>query len=183
MWKPPADEKLLTAPAVAKALEVAKPTAERLIEAGILGTVYQGERSRMVASAEVNRFLDRPLRQLEDLPPALIVRPAPVARVEHDDDREWIGWHPQMPAEIADLALDRWWPVADREELKGKLLVAVLGPMPVRVRRIEEVEDQSENGRVAFNTSNPTASDQDAKVWRESRIAALPGGLTIRHKI
>lgn len=181
MWNPPQSEKLLTSPAISRILGTAKPTTEKMMEAGIFGTIYQGERSNMVQNSEVEAFMSRDKISLEDLPMAFIVKPAP-ARPVAESDRDWIGYHSSMPESIAAMALDRWWSISNPSAMEGKLFVAVLGAAPVRVRRITAVAAVDPSGRVALETVQTSSDDIEAKHWQAARIDAIPGGLTVRHK-
>lgn len=180
-WTPPTPILLVTGQGVADRLGLSAELGKKLIASGALGQVHSlDETGRAIAASReaLEEMHARPLLNPSDpgLPRAVVVKAS--SPMPDDSGDRWMGWHASMPDHVAEQATRMWWPVAQPEGLIGALLVVSVSTCIVRVRRIEDFVRGY--GRVAFSTSEPARSAEDANVYRAARIRTRPGGVTER---
>ena len=181
IWSPPDARAVATAQAVAHALGLTGEAGKRLICAGLVGERFDlDDRGRSVAGERdaLGALMTRRLLDPEDstLPPAIVVKASNAAKDPDDEDR-WMGWHTDMPDGVAEVATNRWWPIAAPETVEGHLLVVTVATVVVRVRVV--VGHARRYGRIALETA-PISADPRAAVYQHARIKTRPGSLIER---
>ncbi|GEM_PF-4117828 len=173
---------LMGPPAVAERLGMARPSALQLIEAGVVGPRYTDGQRLMVERDQVELLAKRQPKNLDELPPALVLRVGPPQKDPDDDSRDWFGWRDQEPSKDKRRAgISRWWRVHEADLLTGRLFVVTVSSFAVDVARINGAS--SDGSRWAFSLSDPEADDTDAEAWRLVRLKANAGGAVIRHRL
>ena len=170
---------LVGPPVVASALGLARPSAVRLMQAGLAGRLYTDGQREMVGRSRVDALATLPLKDLDDMPPALIVRAGPPHVDTSDDSRDWYGWHAAAPKDAQRAGASRWWVVRDADQLTGQLFVVTVSGIVVDVARI--VSAISAEDFWAFRLVDPTADDTDARAWHGLRLKPTAGGAIVRH--
>jgi hypothetical protein len=173
---------LMGPPAVAERLVMARPSALQLIEAGVIGPRYTDGQRLMVERDRVEALAERPTKNLDELPPALVLRVGPPQEDPDDDSRDWLGWRGQEASNDKRRAgVSRWWRVHEADRLAGQLFVVTVSGFVVDVARIDGAS--SDGSRWAFRLSDPEADDTDVEPWRAVRLRATAGGAVIRHRL
>lgn len=162
---------------VAKALGLTRPAAENIILSGLADSLT-GQSCTFV------NHLDRPvltaagLDALAAVPwidsdhgPAINPRVRPARRVD-DTDRNYMGWHPRLTEQEANLATSRWWPIP-RVTVDGLPLVVTVAGFVVRCGRIQSV--QTDRGLAAYDVD--WTDDAVKHTWARRRIHTPRGGI------
>lgn len=170
---------LVGPPVVASALGLARPSAVRLMQAGLAGRLYTDGQREMVERSHVAALAGRPLKELDDLPPALIVRAGPPHKDGSDDSRDWYGWHAAASKEARRAGVSRWWVVRDADQLAGQLFVVTVSGIVVDVARIAGAISAEDFW--AFRLTDPADDDSDAHAWHGLRLRPVAGGAIMRH--
>lgn len=175
---------LMAAPAVASYLGIARPSALQIIHTGLAGPIYHDGQREAVESKIIKEIADRPMTDLSQLPPAIIVRVGPPEIDTSEDSRRWVGWHRNAPRKVQRDGISRWWRVRDAKRLAeppGHLFVVTVSGLVVDVARIT---DASQEGIYsAFELDDPADDDDEAQMWRNVRLRPIGGGPVIRHRI
>src|SRR5699024_9255966 len=160
---------LAAASTAADILGLTRPATQRLFDAGVLGqTLTDGQRT-FVYQQSVEELAKRPITDVADLPPALVLK---VGAPTTSEGRS-IGWnHLETDTAQRRAPILRWWPVANDVDLVGHLLVVTISGIVVDVSRITRV---IYDGRVAFEVEEAHGADTEA--WRGQRTKPIPGGL------
>ncbi len=174
---------LVGAAVVAQELEISRRAAETLIYSEFAGTLdgvspptaHLNHLGRPVMSREaLDALKEVPFAAVDaEADPVVNVRVREARRVD-DSDRTYMGWHPRLSEEEADLATSRWWPVPRHDVLGHTFLVTVAG-FVARCGRIQET--RTDRGRIAY-----TVDWQDPQVtgqYLRRRITTPQGGSTV----
>jgi hypothetical protein len=191
---------LVGPPQVTERLNIGTKAAIRLIRTGLAGPLYRFvqyetvERSRLEVLADPAIW---PVRNLDDMPPAFVVRVGPPDERDAEDfpgppspdgsrphwKRSWKGWHKDAPRSEQLAGVTRWWEIREPEQLIGLLFVATVSGFTVEVGRIKGARPSGRDTTWAFDVTDPPEEDAEASAWRNVRTKQPPGGPRLRHGI
>jgi hypothetical protein len=178
--KLPEPVRLVGPPGVMRRLALHRESAIRLMHAGLAGRLYTDGQREMVELTRVEELGARPLKDLAELPPALLLRVgAPEPDTDPENNRGWKGWYQDAPREEQLAGVTRRWPVSHAEVLIGQLLVVSVSGFIVEVGRIESATQYSSDLTWAFVIRD--ADDAEAAAWRNIRTRQPGGGGVLRH--
>ena len=116
MWSVPTPTALCGSNAIARALDLDRRSADRLVAAGLLGETFETERGVYVHPNDVQEL--GATRWVDSHPDALVIRLGAVQTAPNAEGRPFLGWHSDLAkADWATqlCAIDRWWAVRDPE--------------------------------------------------------------------
>lgn len=176
VWTMPSPTDLYGSNAVARALDLDRRSADRLIAAGLAGEQFRTERGIHVRPNPVNTLSQRPW--VDQHPGALVIRLGAVQKAPDGDDRPYVGWH----AELADSdwrmqlsAIDRWWGL--REPRTNLTVVYTLSTFVVHVATLNCTDAGPGSLKMLrFNTHTPEAVQT---AFSQKRVHTGRGGNTV----
>ncbi len=156
---------------IGRTLDVDRRQALRLAESGLLGTTYRSEGAVMVAQARLAPLAGRAFLTGSH-PAALVVRVAPARVDEEDPERDYLGWHADLPPQVRCDATRGWWAVKHPEQVR--LLVVVLCTFVVEVFAVTGYDTGLQERR-RFQVTPPP---RGGRPFVGSRLRTPPGGST-----
>lgn len=171
----------MTGVRLTKELGVSKATLSLLTDCGVLNPQPLGT-ALLYDAAGVGRLRAAKANPVStNAPDAWVVR---LSRPRMDDDRP-IGWDERREDPIVNKNAARmYWRIKNPEQAEDEALVAVVGPLVVRVWNIVRGERHEDIGRAEFELAPPTDEQRVAyfgEAPTRGRWIGLPSGPTVVH--
>lgn len=157
---------------IARTLDVDRRQAVKLAESGLLGTTYRSEGAILVQQDRLPSLAARPFLTGPH-PPARVVRVAPARPDEVDTERDFLGWHADLPQQVRWDGTRGWWAVKHPEDVK--VLVVVLCTFIVEVFAVTGFETGLQDKHRFEVLEAPRAG----RPFRGKRLRTPPGGSTV----
>ena len=156
---------------IARKLDVDRRQAQNLAEAGLLGPLYRSDASVLVRVDDLDAVSHRPF-VTGPHPAALVVRVAPARRDEVDPERDYLGWHAELPQPQRWDAVRGWWAVKQPQDVQ--LVVVVLCTFIVEVLKVTGYT----TGAADKRRFDVTAAPYKGRPFSGRRLRTPPGGST-----